>query len=103
MLEADDAELLDRFGRWYIPRRDPKYLRRNALIVLGNIADPKSASVRTAVAKATLDPDPIIRSHAVWAAARLGYTDLTPASDPDPIVQDEVAASPSVPSRAVAR
>ena len=31
-------ELLERFGRWYIAERDPRYLRRNALIALGNTA-----------------------------------------------------------------
>ncbi len=41
LLRADDAELLDRFGRWYIPRREPRYLRRNALLVLGNIGDAR--------------------------------------------------------------
>ena len=31
--------LLERHGRWYIPDRAVRYLRRNALIVLGNTAD----------------------------------------------------------------
>ena len=31
LLEADDDTLLAAYGRWYIPRRDPRYLRRNAL------------------------------------------------------------------------
>ena len=39
MLELDDAALLARFGRWYIAGRDPRYLRRNALVVLGNVGD----------------------------------------------------------------
>src|SRR5690606_36565362 len=34
LLAATDEELLDRHGRWYVPRRDPQYLRRNALVVL---------------------------------------------------------------------
>ena len=40
VLDADDDELLARLGRWYIPHRDPDYLRRNALLVLGNVARP---------------------------------------------------------------
>ena len=28
--------LMAHYGRWYIPRRDPRYLQRNALIVLAN-------------------------------------------------------------------
>src|SRR5690606_1907168 len=32
LLDADDDELLRRHGRWYVPRRQPRYLRRNALV-----------------------------------------------------------------------
>ncbi len=35
-LERPDAELMARHGRLYVPDRDPRYLRRNALIALGN-------------------------------------------------------------------
>ena len=38
LLDADDRTLLDRHGRWYIAGRDPRWLRRNALVVLGNTA-----------------------------------------------------------------
>ncbi len=40
ILEATDDELLERFAHFYIPKRDPKYLRRNALIALANIFAP---------------------------------------------------------------
>ena len=36
LLAASDDELLERHGRWYIADRDPRYLRRNALVALGN-------------------------------------------------------------------
>ena len=99
VLDASDAELLHSLGRWYIPNRDPTYVRRNALVVLGNIGDPASTDTRKAIHKAVTDTDPIIRSHAVWAAARLGYTDLIPGRDRAKIVQAEIEAAPSVPSR----
>ena len=35
LLAASDDELLARHGRWYVPRRQARYLRRNALVVLG--------------------------------------------------------------------
>ena len=35
-LELPDDELLQRYGRLYVPDRDPRYLRRNALVALGN-------------------------------------------------------------------
>ncbi|MBK5224663.1 MAG: tRNA epoxyqueuosine(34) reductase QueG, partial [Acidimicrobiia bacterium] len=45
LLTADDATLIERHGRWYIPRRDPQHLRRNALVALGNVADPHDRRV----------------------------------------------------------
>ncbi len=38
LLAASDETLLARHGRWYIPDRAVRYLRRNALVVLGNTA-----------------------------------------------------------------
>ena len=35
-LEAEPDELRDRYDRLYVPRNDPRYLRRNALVALGN-------------------------------------------------------------------
>lgn len=90
MLSASDDELLDRFGAWYIPRRDPRYLRRNALVVLGNVGDPTDPAVVAALRTALGHTDPLIRAHAVWAARRMGRPDLVPADDPDPLVHDEL-------------
>jgi epoxyqueuosine reductase len=71
LLDADDAALLARFGRWYIPRRQARYLRRNALVAIGNVADPADADVQRVVGTAQSSPDPIVKEHADWAAARL--------------------------------
>ena len=35
-LEGDDASLRQRYERLYVPRNDARYLRRNALVALGN-------------------------------------------------------------------
>jgi epoxyqueuosine reductase len=76
LLAASDEELLDRHGRWYIPRRQPRYLRRNALVVLGNVGDGSDPEVEEALRRALADADPLICSHAEWAARRLGRDDL---------------------------
>jgi len=80
ILSASDAELLDRHGRWYIPRRQARYVRRNALVVLGNVGDGEDPAVEAALRRALADPDPLLREHAAWAARRLGRDDLVPAA-----------------------
>lgn len=94
LLATADDELLARHGRWYIPQRDPRYLRRNALVVLGNIGEAADPEVREALRRALGAPDPLLRSHAVWSAKRLGCDDLLVdvLGDPDPDVQAELAA-----------
>ena len=79
VLAASDDDLLARHGRWYIPRRQPRYLRRNALVVLGNVGDGADPEVEAALRRALADPDPMLRSHAAWAAERLGRADLLAA------------------------
>jgi epoxyqueuosine reductase len=96
LLDTGDDDLLDRHGRWYVPHRQPRYLRRNALVVLGNVADPGDPRVAAALGRALASADPLVRSHAVWAVRRLGRDDLLVAArvddDADPMVQDELAA-----------
>jgi epoxyqueuosine reductase len=93
LLASSDEDLLAAHGRWYIPQRDPRYLRRNALVVLGNTGDGAEAPVRAALADALASPDALLRSHAVWSARRLGCDDLLVdlLGDPDPDVQAELA------------
>jgi epoxyqueuosine reductase len=81
-LEADDAELRVRYERLFVPRNDPRYLRRNALIALGTNggadadADSDSdsdsdARARRAAERYAQSDDPMLREHAEWALARL--------------------------------
>ena len=72
LLSAGDEELMARYGRWYIPARDPRYLRRNALVVLGNIADGSDPEVAGALRRYQRHADPMLARHAAWAAGRLG-------------------------------
>jgi epoxyqueuosine reductase len=76
LLQASDAELLARHGRWYIAGRDPRWLRRNALVALGNVGDGADPRVVGVLARAIAGPDPILREHAVWAAQRLRLPDV---------------------------
>lgn len=101
-LDSDDRTLLDTFGRWYIAERDPKWLRRNALIILGNVAPlPVSERVRRTLERYLAHDDPSLRAHAVWASARLGLDYLRSAreTDPHPEVRAEVLRWDEVPVR----
>jgi epoxyqueuosine reductase len=94
LLEADDSEILDRYGRWYIPKREPNYLRRNALLALAN-AEQHRATPRTgAVIETHLrHRSAMVRAHAVWAARALGLAHLLDivADDTDADVLVELA------------
>ncbi|MDG2427274.1 MAG: tRNA epoxyqueuosine(34) reductase QueG [Acidimicrobiales bacterium] len=92
VLDASDAELLEWFGRWYIAERDPRYLRRNALVALGNTGSGEDREVERVVRQALGNPDPLIRSHAVWAAGQLDRVDLLEGlDDATPEVAEELA------------
>jgi epoxyqueuosine reductase len=96
MLATSGPSLLAQHRRWYIPERDPRYLLRNALIALGNVADGRSPEVEETLERYLDISDDLLRAHAVWAAIRTGRRDLVdrrPAllDDPSPIVRDELA------------
>lgn len=78
LLDLDDDELMARYGRWYIPRREPRYVRRNALVALGNSGRGTDPEVIDTVDRYLSDPDPMLVRHAEWAAARLGVGAVEP-------------------------
>ena len=50
--------------RLYVPRNDPRYLRRNALVALGNIGGAADAALAEPFASGD---DDLLREHAEWA------------------------------------
>ncbi|KGA05353.1 MAG: hypothetical protein GM46_11225 [actinobacterium acAcidi] len=95
-LSMDDETLHESCMRWYVHKRDMTWIRRNLLIVLGNIADPKNPDVVDAVRKYLSHSRSELRAHAVWAAARLGLTELINHEDSDPMVCDELLHLPTL-------
>lgn len=69
LLSTDDETLLDRYRHWYIPRRDPRFLRRNALVALGNSGGDDAVTVAAGYLG---HPDWLLRAHAAWAMGELG-------------------------------
>jgi len=76
LLDLDDDALLQRFARWYVADADARHLRRNALVVLGNVGDGADPEVERVLRDALATTDPLVREHAAWAAERLGRRDL---------------------------
>ncbi len=95
LLEMDDETLLARVDQWYIAERNPDWVRRNALLVLGNIGERGDENVVAAISRYLEHPDPMLRAHAVWSAARLGLSRLIPTHDTAPLVVDELQNLPS--------
>ena len=96
MLEMDDTQLLESVGQWYIADRNPVWVRRNLLIVLGNIGSANDEGVRDAIQKFCAHAEPMLRAHAIWSAARLGLHQFIPATDEDAVVVEELRNLPEV-------
>jgi epoxyqueuosine reductase len=73
-LRADDASLIERYRRLYVPRNDPRYLRRNALVALGNVGGEQDAALAEPFAAGD---DELLREHAEWALARIAEREST--------------------------
>lgn len=74
LLAASDDELLARHGRWYIPRREPRWLRRNALVALGNVGRGDDPAVVATLDRYATGDDDVLAEHARWA-----LTEVVPA------------------------
>ena len=66
-LEAD-GRTVEEYDRLYVPRNDPRYLRRNAAVALGNTGGPEHVA---ALERAAADDDGLVAEHARWALDRI--------------------------------
>lgn len=88
LLAASDADLDARFVGTPLFRAGAVGLKRNALVVLGNVGDEAGVpAARLGLAH----PSPVVRAAAVWALGRLGAPPRGHV-DEDPLVRDEVDA-----------
>jgi epoxyqueuosine reductase len=72
----DDAAILSRHGRFYLPARDVNVLRRNALIALGNTVTPSTRGdvapeVAAALEAGSASADAAVRHAATFARAAI--------------------------------
>ncbi|MEW6129300.1 MAG: tRNA epoxyqueuosine(34) reductase QueG [Acidobacteriota bacterium] len=91
---ASDAEFRERFKGTPLTRPKRRGLLRNATIVAANIEC--TAAIPNLIERIDHDPEPLIRSHALWALAQLDSTQAKPIverllRDPEPSVNAEAA------------
>jgi epoxyqueuosine reductase len=67
-LEEDGHALVESFDRLYVPRNDPRWLRRNAAVVLGNVGTAEHVPALEGVAAGD---DELLAEHARWAIGRI--------------------------------
>jgi epoxyqueuosine reductase len=67
-LECDGGELVEELDRLYVPRKDPRWLRRNALVAAGNTGTEALAPVVRGYAAGD---DPVLAETAQWTLARI--------------------------------
>jgi epoxyqueuosine reductase len=76
LLALGDDELIERFGWFYVPHRDPRFLRRNLLVAAGNSEEAEAVGP---ILDHFTHRSSLVRGHAYWALARsLGDQAWTP-------------------------
>jgi epoxyqueuosine reductase len=68
VLGMSDEDLNAVVDHWYVPGRKMRFVRRNALVALGNTGGPESAEV---IERYTDNEDEMLVRHAMWARDRL--------------------------------
>ena len=92
---AADEEFRNRFRGTPLTRPKRRGLLRNAAVVAANVG--ATATVPALIERIEHDPEPLIRSHALWALARLderrarNLSDRLVRNDPDASVREEAA------------
>lgn len=96
VLAMDDRALRARFSHFFVPRNQARFLRRNALVALGNGGGPRAFEVCTGYLG---HPDPLLRRHAAWAVGRLDapgsrrVLETASLDEHDDEVRQEIAAA----------
>jgi epoxyqueuosine reductase len=69
-LSEEEGASEDALRRLYVPRNDRRYLRRNALVALGNLAHP-GRGARARLRRYAEGEDELLAEHARWALRRV--------------------------------
>jgi epoxyqueuosine reductase len=69
ILTLSDEELEPIVEHWYVPSRRMRFVRRNALVALGNVGDEASLGL---LSKYLGSQDELLAIHAAWAVGEIG-------------------------------
>ena len=73
ILNNKDEELLAEYRRFYIPKMDPMYIRRNAIIALANNPDDSAVSI---FKKYLSNENPELVMYTIWGLWRISRVDV---------------------------
>jgi epoxyqueuosine reductase len=71
LLDETDEWIEQRYAHWYVAQREYRWVRRNALVVVGNVGEPDDTRCHQVLDRYRSGPDPILAEHAAWALERL--------------------------------
>ena len=69
LLTRSDTDLDAAFSHWYVPGRAMRFVRRNALVAVGNRGRANDVGLLSGYLG---HPDDLLRSHAAWGLGRIG-------------------------------
>jgi epoxyqueuosine reductase len=72
LLTGSDNEVMAINGAWYLADRNPRWLRRNAIVIAGNTESPADPRIVAALHRFAAGDDELLAEHARWSLARLG-------------------------------
>ena len=78
LLSMSDDELDAHVSHWYVPGRKMRFVRRNAIVAVGNQQHPEDAPL---IGGFLADDDALLRAHAAWALGRIGTSEAQRALD----------------------
>jgi epoxyqueuosine reductase len=71
LLDGTDAEVMAINGEWYLSERNPRWLRRNAIVIAGNSDLPADERIIAALHRYATGDDDLLAEHARWSLDRL--------------------------------
>jgi len=94
LLALDDEELEPIVEHWYVPSRRMRFVRRNALVAVGNTCGESALPL---LSQYLNHDDPLLRGHAAWAVGQIGGSEgaeilaAVSEGETDESVQEELA------------